>query len=462
MKWTRRILVGLAAGLSLLGCYLSTQMLLQHTIGQSAGGLLQAICGVSGDGCDKVSSSRWSVIPPRPKKAAETDIGTTRAPAQPPSLHIPVPVFGLFYFSALAAWFIGIGCPNQLGRRWQLVPFLVILSGNVGSGCFLYIMAKVIKAWCGGCLAVHVINFLLLMIVIATCVVRRRQAAAMRPETTPPDAMVPHPSTRLALVTMTLAVSLWLIGGMAAISVGMYVQARDTASVVKEVSDDPDILSMMYAKREKHDIPVRPDDPWRGGPSDAPAILIVFADMTCPDCKRFEKLVTDEIQPRFGERLRLVFKHFALSSDCNPSVESRRSSHSCPAACAMEAARLQGGNDAFWKMHDLIRRHSDDMASMDYKAAAAELGLNPDQLLADMQDPSVRARVQEDGKLAQELKVEGPPTAFLNGRRVPPVAQKSMFFWTRMAETLAGGRAAEGPTTLSAHPATRPSTVAKD
>jgi protein-disulfide isomerase len=451
VKWMRRVLIGLAAGLSLLGCYLSTQMLVQHTMGQSAGGLLQAICSASRGGCDKVSSSRWSVIPPRPKDEAEAGVGTAGSPAPPPSLHIPIPVFGLFYFSALAAWFIGIGCPNELGRRWQLVPFLATLAGNAGSACFLYIMAKVIKAWCAGCLAIHAINLLLLMIVIATCVIRRRQAAAMRPGTAPADALVPHPSARLALVTMTLAVSLWLIGGMLAVSLVFYTQALASTSVVKEVSEDADILAMMYAKREKHDIPIRPDDPWRGGPANAPATLVVFADMTCPDCRRFEKLMTSQIQPLFGEQMRVVFKHYALSSECNPPFETKRSSHSCPAAYAMEAARLQGGNEAFWRMHDEIRRHSDDMASMDYRAAAVQFGLDPDRLAADMRDPSVRARVEEDGRLAYELKVKGPPAIFLNGRQVPPVAlspeaQKKMLFWKRMAETLISGGSADSAT----------------
>jgi protein-disulfide isomerase/uncharacterized membrane protein len=466
VSWPKRILVGAAIILSLLGCYLSTQMLLEHTLGTSTGGLLQAICKAGGGGCDKVSSSRWSVFPPKPR---ETDVelaakahqqATTQPSASAGGLHIPVPVLGLFYFSALAAWFIGVGCPNQLGRRWQLIPFLAVLGGNAWSAFFIYVMGWILKSWCAGCLTIHAINITLLIIVLLTCPRRSRTAGTAQPGSLPPAqfacAAVPHPSGRLAMVTIALMISLWLIGGMVAVSLAFHVQALAAKEVVDEVSKDPNILAAMYYKRVQQDVSVRPDDPSRGGSGDAPATLVIFADMTCAACKKLETFVVTQVQPQFGDRLRVVFKHYPLSGDCNSRAKERRYQYSCPAARAIEAARLQGGNDPFWKMHDAIRAQSEDLASLDYAATAIRLGLNPDQMMKDMEGTLVQSRIQEDVDLAHRLGVESTPAAFLNGREVPRIARDKVEFWKMMATRLGNSKPGDAPTTSTAPSAAHP------
>lgn len=454
--WFKRILVGAAIVLSLLGCILSTQMLVEHSFGTSAGGLLEALCGAGGGGCDKVAGSRWSVFPPYPRVAdAEVRAEAAQPTASQPSastggVRIPVPVLGLFYFSALATWFVGIGCPNRLGRRWQLVPFLAVLAGNAWSLFFIYIMGWVLKSWCPGCLAVHTINVLLLIIVIATCPRRLRKADIGQPETGPPTGrslweLVPHPSGRLAMVTIALMLSLWLIGGVAVAALAYKVQVLATTEVVDEVSKDPDLLAAMYFKRARHEIPTRLDDPSRGGPSDAPATLVVFSDMTCVMCKKLETFVVEQIQPQFGDRLQVVFKHYPLSGTCNPHAKERRFPYSCTAARAAEAARRQGGSDSFWRMHDQIRAMSDDLTSVDYPATAKRFGLDPDQFVMDMQGTVVRDRIREDVDLAHKLGVESTPAVFFNGRAVPRVAQYKTDFWKLMAARLTGLKPGTAP-----------------
>ena len=460
MSWPKRLLVLFAIVFSLLGAYLSTQMLLQHLYGKSSGGLLAAICSTGSGGCDKISSSRWATIPPKPKsenpQVSQTSQGSKGATAKHVRIHIPVPILGLLYFSFLAAWFLGVGCPNQLGRRWQVVPFLAVLAGNCWSIFFMYIMARVVQAWCGGCLAVHAINFALLVIVVTTCPRRWRKTATSVSGTelsVPPSpaSLVPHPSTRLALVTLTLASSFVLIGMLIAATVALYILAAERKSVVDEVAQNPEVLVAMYGKREYREVPVSADSPSHGGPTSAPYTVVVFSDMTCSKCKEFEAFLDEQVQPLFGERLRVVFKHYPLSDRCNRYQETR-SAHSCNAAYATEAARLQGGDEMFWRVLAEIRAKSDDLSSVDYAALATRLGISPDRFLADMQSPVVKARIEEDVELAHRLvKVEYMPTVFLNGRLVPRVAQDKPGFWKLMSENaIAGGVPAKIPATSTA------------
>jgi len=247
----------------------------------------------------------------------------------------------------------------------------------------------------------------------------------------------PHPSVRLALVTIALAVSFWLIGGVTTLAMAFYSQAEGMKVVFDEVSKDPNLLVAMYSKRDKCDIDIRLDDPWRGERSDAPAVLVVFSDMTCPLCRTFETFLAEQVQPLFGDRLRVIFKHFPLSGDCNRFVKSWQSSLPCVTAYAAETARLRGGNDSFWKMSDEIHAQSEDFASLDYQATAKRLGIDPDQFAADMKGPFVGNRIAEDVELAHKLGVELTPTMFLNGRLVPRLAHHNLDFWKQMATTLA-------------------------
>ncbi len=389
--WLKRLLVLSAIGLCLLGAYLSTQMLLQHLSGKSSGGLLGAICSAGGQGCDKIGSSRWATIPPKPKNE-EPPVATTnpegkQAASKPVRVHVPVPILGLLYFSFLAAWFLGVGCPNHLGRRWQLVPLITVLLGNGWSIFFMYIMGWVVKAWCAGCLTIHGINLVLLVIVVTTCPRRWKATTAPALDTdslvpAPAAWSIPHPSTRLALVTLALASSFIIIGMLITATVGLYVLAEERKGVVEEVAKSPEVLAAMYSHREYHEIPASNNSPSHGGPVNAPFTVVVFSDMTCPNCKNFEAFLAEQVQPMFGERLRVVFKHYPLSDGCNRHLDSG-SAHSCNAARATEAARLQGGDEVFWKLLAEIRAKSDDLSSLDYAAAATHLGIDPDRLLAD-------------------------------------------------------------------------------
>ena len=64
-----------------------------------------------------------------------------------------------------------------------------------------------------------------------------------------------------------------------------------------------------------------------------------------------------------------------------------------------------------------------------YAKLAADIGLDGEQLLADMRDPGVRQAVAADMDLAAELGVTGTPSVFLNGRPVSPLSLHNPVFW---------------------------------
>jgi protein-disulfide isomerase len=153
-------------------------------------------------------------------------------------------------------------------------------------------------------------------------------------------------------------------------------------------------------------VPVRGDDPVKGK-STARVTMVVFSDFQCPFCARANPAVED-VERSFPNDVRIVWKHFPLPF--HP--------HAMPAALAAEAARVQGGPTKFWAMHDKLFANQSALGDAAYARYAQELGLDVARFQRDLADPKLKARVEEDAKLAQSIGVNGTPTFVVNGERV--------------------------------------------
>jgi protein-disulfide isomerase len=132
------------------------------------------------------------------------------------------------------------------------------------------------------------------------------------------------------------------------------------------------------------------------GPVTAP-LIIEYADFECPYCAA--------LKLRFaGLAMRRVFRHFPV-----------RSSHprAWPAACAAEAAGLQG---RFWEMHDLLFADQACLEDPHLWQRAEALGLDLERFDHDRRGEAVRARVQEDFDGGLRAGVVTTPTVFAAGR----------------------------------------------
>ncbi|WP_081237809.1 Na+/H+ antiporter NhaA [Streptomyces viridosporus] len=152
------------------------------------------------------------------------------------------------------------------------------------------------------------------------------------------------------------------------------------------------------------DRPVDPATDHVTGPPDAPLTLVEYGDFECPFCARTTG-VAQELRQRFGDRLRYVFRHLPLL-DVHP--------HSELAARAAVAADAQG---RFWQMHDLLFAHQDQLEFEDIVGYAAQLGLDVERFLEDLDSERTAARVRADVASAEASGARGTPTFFLGSRR---------------------------------------------
>ncbi len=143
------------------------------------------------------------------------------------------------------------------------------------------------------------------------------------------------------------------------------------------------------------------DSPQRG-PADAWVTIVEFSDFQCPACGAAEPTVA-ELLARYPNDVRLVYKHFPLSSI---HLYAR------PAAIAAECAREQG---RFWEMHDRLFAGQRALSSEDLAAYASAAGLDVAAWQSCLSTPEPAARVDADQALGMKMGVHVTPTFVING-----------------------------------------------
>lgn len=149
--------------------------------------------------------------------------------------------------------------------------------------------------------------------------------------------------------------------------------------------------------------PLEEIDHVRGEPG-AALELVMFGDFQCPFCLGAQKSLR-RVRERLGERLLFAFRHL-------PILE--RHPLAPMAAEASEAAAAQG---KFWEYHDALYAAQPKLSRETMLAVGRDLGLDADQIDADLDSGTHRERVARDMASAQASGATGTPTFFVNGSR---------------------------------------------
>jgi len=138
------------------------------------------------------------------------------------------------------------------------------------------------------------------------------------------------------------------------------------------------------------------------GRTDAPIVLVEFADFECPFCRRFE-LALQAAQRRFGSKLATVFVHYPLSSH----------RFAMPAARAAECAARQG---RFFEFHDVLFIKQDSLGLKRWESYASEAGIRDSLAFKGCADRADTVSAIRQGLAAgAKLGVHGTPTVMING-----------------------------------------------
>ena len=169
------------------------------------------------------------------------------------------------------------------------------------------------------------------------------------------------------------------------------------------------------------------------GPAGAPVTIVEFCEFQCPYCRRVQPTLR-QILARYGNRVRLVYRHYPLARHAN-------------AKKAAEAVECAGEQEKFWPLHDRLFEHQGRLAVADLKAHARAVGVDGAAFDACLDSGRHAGRWRKDLVEAESYGSPGTPLFFINGRLVSG-AQPFAVFAKVIDEELAGtagGGAGSGP-----------------
>jgi protein-disulfide isomerase len=100
--------------------------------------------------------------------------------------------------------------------------------------------------------------------------------------------------------------------------------------------------------------------------------LVEYGDYQCPYCLQAYAIVLG-VQERMGDRMRLVFRNFPLTT-VHPDAQN-----------AAEAAEAAGAQGKFWLMHDYLFEHQSRLDHNSLLSYAAEVGLDLSRFKRDLE-----------------------------------------------------------------------------
>ena len=148
-------------------------------------------------------------------------------------------------------------------------------------------------------------------------------------------------------------------------------------------------------------------DPGEGpsiGGKHAKVTIVEWSDFQCPFCGRVEPTLR-QILDTYKDEVKIVWRNEPLPFHPN----------AMPAAKAAMAAARQG-NDKFWKLHDLMFAHQQELSDAKYAEWAMQAGVDFARWQKDKESPEIAELIQKDSSYGQSVGADGTPSFFLNGR----------------------------------------------
>lgn len=341
----------LAAVSAVFGAGVSAYLLIEYSTGRSG------VC-LTGSGCDLVRDSAYAY-----------------------PLGIPLPLFGLVYYLAVA-WLIRstVSTPAARGR-------LRVLSalGGLASVGLTAIEAFDIGAFCTWCLAQAFASWVLFVAVFAftaqpvAAETEARSSRARQQRARTRDAEQSRLRTAFlgsATVTAILFASLLAIG----VAGGTDAPSSSPATAGLAPADAPRIGT-------------------------GPVTVVEFADFQCPGCAQVAPILR---QLADANEMTLVGRYFPLN---------QIHANADPSARAAAAANLQG---AYWPMSE--RLYADQAAWENlsdaqpfFEGIVTDLGLDLERWRSDYASSAVANTIARDLDAAHQLNLPGTPSIFIAG-----------------------------------------------
>lgn len=212
------------------------------------------------------------------------------------------------------------------------------------------------------------------------------------------------------------------VPGFDEITVTFSSEGKVTRPMIFLLSTDGKTL----AQFNKFDISKDPKDlvsaegrPARGGPANAPVVIVGFDDLECPFCAKMHAQIFPALLARYKDQVRIVYRDFPLV-EIHPWAMRAAIDINCLAAQSP---------DGYWNVVDYIHAHASEIGGSEKTVAKAnetldtltreegkrqKVNMTTLNACIEKQDDAV---VRASMKMGSDLGVEATPALFVNGER---------------------------------------------
>ena len=177
--------------------------------------------------------------------------------------------------------------------------------------------------------------------------------------------------------------------------------------------------------------------PSRGGPENAPVLIVGFDDLECPFCAKFHTSLFPALTDRYGDKVRIVYKDFPLPADMHPWAMRAAVDVNCI------AAQSPAG---YWTLVDYMHSHASEISAPLQTGPVDKtiplVNQNLDKITHDQGvfqkvdvaklDACIAKQdttgIEASQKYAEGFKVDATPTLFINGDKISGDVSVSFIF----------------------------------
>jgi len=199
--------------------------------------------------------------------------------------------------------------------------------------------------------------------------------------------------------------------------------------------------------------------PARGGPANAPVLIVGFDDLECPYCATMHKQLFPALTERYKDKIHIVYRDFPL--DIHPWAMRAAIDTNCV------GAQSPAG---YWNLVDYIHAHAAEMGGEEKSLAKANdtldsltrdegkrQKLNADALnacIVKQDDTAIKASM----KLGESLGVDATPALFINGEKMEGAVPVEYVYRMIDNALIASGQTPPPPPSPAAPTQTQPQT----
>lgn len=319
---------------------------------------------------------------------------------------VTVSLWGLLFYAVVAGGTLAAAFLERARQREAAARFVFGLSlvGLLFSAYMAVVSFFVLQTVCLMCSALYVAG-----IGLFVAALRLRNRSGLTGGRSKAALREREARDRQMLVAGVGGGTLLAAAGAIAVAVGGGPGASRLSA--DEIRSQRPEIARWFGERPRVDVP---SDGHALGAADASVVLVGFSDFECPHCARLDETLRELIRSEHPD-LKVVFRHFPLSSDCNAAAASNFHRDACTAAAAAECA---GEQERFWPYQQMLFEHQGALGRAQLLGYARSVGLDMAAFEGCLDSDRARERVRRDAELGTRLGVQSTPTIFLNGRRI--------------------------------------------